>query len=106
MGDMHSLLIAAIWVWSRRIDGVFAGISTGHMIVWGHLLGLKAIRPDIRSGDSTWIYSGGRGDVLAAVVCGLIGIHFGRPLQREGENGSINVDSHLLGMIPAVWCWG
>ncbi len=64
------------------------------MIVWVICWGLKATGQDIRSGDSTWIYSGGRGDVLAAVVWSSV--FFGRRW-REGEVRSINVDSHPAG---------
>ncbi|MGS9179546.1 undecaprenyl-diphosphate phosphatase, partial [Salmonella enterica subsp. enterica serovar Infantis] len=49
------------------------------------------------------------GSILAVVVMfwrrlfGLSGIHFGRPLQREGESkGRLTLMHILLGMIPAV----
>ncbi|WP_283570714.1 undecaprenyl-diphosphate phosphatase, partial [Escherichia coli] len=49
------------------------------------------------------------GSILAVVVMfwrrlfGLIGIHFGRPLQHEGESkGRLTLIHILLGMIPAV----
>ncbi|KYE79936.1 UDP pyrophosphate phosphatase, partial [Salmonella enterica subsp. enterica serovar Typhimurium] len=69
----------------------------------GHLLGFegdtaKTIEVVIQLGTN-----------LAVVVMfwrrlyGLIGIHFGRPLQREGDSkGRLTLIHILLGMIPAV----
>ncbi|MGQ7115372.1 undecaprenyl-diphosphate phosphatase, partial [Escherichia sp. TWPC-MK] len=63
-----------------------AAISTGHMIIVGHLLGFE--------GDTAKTFEVviQLGSILAVVVMfwrrlfGLIGIHFGRPLQHEGES--------------------
>lgn len=97
MSDMHSLLIAAILGVVEGLTEFLPVSSTGHMIIVGHLLGFE--------GDTAKTFEVviQLGSILAVVVMfwrqlfGLIGIHFGRPLQREGEVRSINVDSHPAG---------
>ena len=73
------------------------------MIIVGHLLGFE--------GDTAKTFEVviQLGSILAVVVMfwrrlfGLIGIHFGRPLQHEGESkGRLTLIHILLGMIPAV----
>ena len=93
MSDMHSLLIAAILGVVEGLTEFLPVSSTGHMIIVGHLLGFVIQL----------------GSILAVVVMfwrrlfGLIGIHFGRPLQHEGESkGRLTLIHILLGMIPAV----
>ena len=73
------------------------------MIIVGHLLGFE--------GDTAKTFEVviQLGSILAVFVMfwrrlfGLIGIHFGRPLQHEGESkGRLTLIHILLGMIPAV----
>lgn len=103
MSDMHSLLIAAILGVVEGLTEFLPVSSTGHMIIVGHLLGFE--------GDTAKTFEVviQLGSILAVVVMfwrrlfGLIGIHFGRPLQHEGENkGRLTLIHILLGMIPAV----
>ncbi len=103
MSDMHSLLIAAILGVVEGLTEFLPVSSTGHMIIVGHLLGFE--------GDTAKTFEVviQLGSILAVVVMfwrrlfGLIGIHFGRPLQREGESkGRLTLIHILLGMIPAV----
>ncbi len=103
MSDMHSLLIAAILGVVEGLTEFLPVSSTGHMIIVGHLLGFE--------GDTAKTFEVviQLGSILAVVVMfwrrlfGLIGIHFGRPLQHEGESkGRLTLIHILLGMIPAV----
>ncbi|EAA3837213.1 undecaprenyl-diphosphate phosphatase [Salmonella enterica] len=103
MSDMHSLLIAAILGVVEGLTEFLPVSSTGHMIIVGHLLGFE--------GDTAKTFEVviQLGSILAVVVMfwrrlfGLIGIHFGRPLQREGESkGRLTLIHILLGIIPAV----
>ena len=103
MGDLHSLLIAAILGVVEGLTEFLPVSSTGHMIIVGHLLGFE--------GDTanTFEVVIQLGSILAVVVVfwrrlfGLIGIHFGRPLQHEGvSQGRLSLIHILLGMIPAV----
>ena len=96
MSDMHSLLIAAILGVVEGLTEFLPVSSTGHMIIVGHLLGFE--------GDTAKTFEVviQLGSILAVVVMfwrrlfGLIGIHFGRPLQHEGESKG------RLTLIPAV----
>ncbi|HDH0711489.1 TPA: undecaprenyl-diphosphate phosphatase [Klebsiella aerogenes] len=103
MGDLHSLLIAAILGVVEGLTEFLPVSSTGHMIIVGHLL--------VFEGDTanTFEVVIQLGSILAVVVVfwrrlfGLIGIHFGRPLQHEGvSQGRLSLIHILLGMIPAV----
>ncbi len=103
MSDMHSLLIAAILGVVEGLTEFLPVSSTGHMIIVGHLLGFE--------GDTAKTFEVviQLGSILAVVVMfwrrlfGLIGIHFGRPLQHEGESkGRLTLIHILLGMVPAV----
>ena len=103
MSDMHSLLIAAILGVVEGLTEFLPVSSTGHMIIVGHLLGFE--------GDTAKTFEVviQLGSILAVVVMFwrclfvLIGIHFGRPLQHEGESkGRLTLIHILLGMIPAV----
>lgn len=98
MSDMHSLLIAAILGVVEGLTEFLPVSSTGHMIIVGHLLGFE--------GDTAKTFEVviQLGSILAVVVMfwrrlfGLIGIHFGRPLQHEGESKrSFNADPHFAG---------
>ena len=98
MSDMHSLLIAAILGVVEGLTEFLPVSSTGHMIIVGHLLGFE--------GDTAKTFEVviQLGSILAVVVMfwrrlfGLIGIHFGRPLQHEGESkGRLNADPHFAG---------
>ncbi len=98
MSDMHSLLIAAILGVVEGLTEFLPVSSTGHMIIVGHLLGFE--------GDTAKTFEVviQLGSILAVVVMfwrrlfGLIGIHFGRPLQHEGrKQRSFNADPHLAG---------
>ena len=85
MSDMHSLLVAAILGVVEGLTEFLPVSSTGHMIIVGHLLGFE--------GDTAKTFEVviQLGSILAVVVMfwrrlfGLIGIHFGRLPQREGE---------------------
>ena len=98
MSDMHSLLIAAILGVVEGLTEFLPVSSTGHMIIVGHLLGFE--------GDTAKTFEVviQLGSILAVVVMfwrrlfGLIGIHFGRPLQHEGrKQRSFNADPHFAG---------
>lgn len=103
MSDMHSLLVAAILGVVEGLTEFLPVSSTGHMIIVGHLLGFE--------GDTAKTFEVviQLGSILAVVVMfwrrlfGLLGIHFGRLPQREGESsGRLTLIHILLGMIPAV----
>ncbi len=101
MSDMHSLLIAAI-LGVVEVDRISAGIQHGPYDYCRSLVGVWATR---RKLFEVVIQLG---SILAVVVMfwrrlfGLIGIHFGRPLQHEGKKGRLTLIHILLGMIPAV----
>jgi undecaprenyl-diphosphatase len=103
MSDIHSLLVAAILGVVEGLTEFLPVSSTGHMIIVGHLLGFE--------GDTanTFEVVIQLGSILAVVVMfwrrlfGLIGIHFGRPPEHEGQGkGRLSLIHILLGMIPAV----
>ena len=79
--------------------------STGHLILLNQFVKLN-VSEEFYSMFEVVIQLG---SILAVVVMfwrrlfGLIGIHFGRPLQHEGESkGRLTLIHILLGMIPAV----
>jgi len=103
MSDMHSLLVAAILGVVEGLTEFLPVSSTGHMIIVGHLLGFEG------ETAKTFEVVIQLGSILAVVVMfwrrlfGLIGIHFGRPPQLEGEGkGRLTLIHILLGMVPAV----
>ena len=103
MSDIHSLLIAAILGVVEGLTEFLPVSSTGHMIIVGHLLGFE--------GDTanTFEVVIQLGSILAVVVMfwrrlfGLIGIHFGKKPEHEGQgSGRLSLIHILLGMVPAV----
>ncbi|AGN85810.1 MULTISPECIES: undecaprenyl-diphosphate phosphatase [Enterobacteriaceae] len=102
MGDMHSLLVAAILGVVEGLTEFLPVSSTGHMIIVGHLLGFE--------GDTAKTFEVviQLGSILAVVVMfwrrlfGLIGIHFGRQPHEGTGTGRLTLIHILLGMIPAV----
>lgn len=102
MGDVHSLVVAAILGVVEGLTEFLPVSSTGHMIIVGHLLGFEGDKAE------TFEVVIQLGSILAVVVMfwrrlfGLIGIHFGRqPHEGEGT-GRLTLIHILLGMIPAV----
>ncbi|AHJ76513.1 MULTISPECIES: undecaprenyl-diphosphate phosphatase [Kosakonia] len=102
MGDMHSLLVAAILGVVEGLTEFLPVSSTGHMIIVGHLLGFE--------GDTAKTFEVviQLGSILAVVVMfwrrlfGLIGIHFGKQPHEGTGTGRLTLIHILLGMIPAV----
>ncbi|WP_312690870.1 undecaprenyl-diphosphate phosphatase [Kosakonia sp.] len=102
MGDMHSLLVAAILGVVEGLTEFLPVSSTGHMIIVGHLLGFE--------GDTAKTFEVviQLGSILAVVVMfwrrlfGLIGIHFGRQPHEGTGTGRLSLVHILLGMVPAV----
>ncbi|WP_058911000.1 undecaprenyl-diphosphate phosphatase [Entomohabitans teleogrylli] len=102
MGDMHSLLVAAILGIVEGLTEFLPVSSTGHMIIVGHLLGFE--------GDTAETFEVviQLGSILAVVVMfwrrlfGLIGIHFGRPPHEGSGSRRLSLIHIILGMIPAV----
>ncbi len=102
MGDVHSLVIAAILGVVEGLTEFLPVSSTGHMIIVGHLLGFE--------GDTAETFEVviQLGSILAVVVMfwrrlfGLIGIHFG-PKPHEGEGtGRLSRIHILLGMTRGL----
>lgn len=103
MSDVHSLLVAAILGVVEGLTEFLPVSSTGHMIIVGHLLGFEG------ETAKTFEVVIQLGSILAVVVMfwrrlfGLIGIHFGRPPQHEGDGkGRLTLIHIMLGMVPAV----
>jgi undecaprenyl-diphosphatase len=102
MGDLHSLVIAAILGVVEGLTEFLPVSSTGHMIIVGHLLGFE--------GDTAKTFEVviQLGSILAVVVMfwrrlfGLIGIHFGRQPHEGTGKGRLTLIHILLGMVPAV----
>jgi undecaprenyl-diphosphatase len=102
MGDLHSLVIAAILGVVEGLTEFLPVSSTGHMIIVGHLLGFE--------GDTAKTFEVviQLGSILAVVVMfwrrlfGLIGIHFGRQPHEGTGTGRLTLIHILLGMVPAV----
>ena len=103
MSDIHSLLVAAILGVVEGLTEFLPVSSTGHMIIVGHLLGFEG------ETANTFEVVIQLGSILAFVVMfwrrlfGLIGIHFGKPPEHEGQgSGRLSLIHILLGMVPAV----
>ncbi|WP_220267496.1 undecaprenyl-diphosphate phosphatase [Enterobacter sp. Colony194] len=102
MGDLHSLVIAAILGVVEGLTEFLPVSSTGHMIIVGHLLGFEG------ETAKTFEVVIQLGSILAVVVMfwrrlfSLIGIHFGRPLHEGMGRGRLSLIHILLGMVPAV----
>ncbi|MDW2744809.1 undecaprenyl-diphosphate phosphatase [Atlantibacter subterraneus] len=102
MGDLHSLVIAAILGVVEGLTEFLPVSSTGHMIIVGHLLGFEG------ETAKTFEVVIQLGSILAVVVMfwrrlfSLIGIHFGRPSHEGMGRGRLSLIHILLGMIPAV----
>ncbi|QFH69919.1 undecaprenyl-diphosphate phosphatase [Enterobacter sp. E76] len=102
MGDLHSLVIAAILGVIEGLTEFLPVSSTGHMIIVGHLLGFEG------ETAKTFEVVIQLGSILAVVVMfwrrlfSLIGIHFGRPSHEGMGRGRLSLIHILLGMIPAV----
>ena len=102
MGDMHSLVIAAILGVVEGLTEFLPVSSTGHMIIVGHLLGFEG------ETAKTFEVVIQLGSILAVVVMfwrrlfSLIGIHFGHPPHEGLGRGRLSLIHILLGMVPAV----
>ena len=102
MGDMHSLVIAAILGVVEGLTEFLPVSSTGHMIIVGHLLGFEG------ETAKTFEVVIQLGSILAVVVMfwrrlfSLIGIHFGHPPHEGLGRGRLSLNHILLGMVPAV----
>lgn len=102
MGDMHSLVIAAILGIVEGLTEFLPVSSTGHMIIVGHLLGFNGATA------KTFEVVIQLGSILAVVVMfwrrlfSLIGIHFGRPPHQGMGRGRLSLVHILLGMVPTV----
>ncbi|MCZ7832929.1 undecaprenyl-diphosphate phosphatase [Atlantibacter hermannii] len=102
MGDLHSLVIAAILGVVEGLTEFLPVSSTGHMIIVGHLLGFEG------ETAKTFEVVIQLGSILAVVVMfwrrlfSLIGIHFGRPPHEGLGRARLSLIHILLGMIPAV----
>lgn len=102
MGDMHSLVIAAILGVVEGLTEFLPVSSTGHMIIVGHMLGFEG---ETAKSFEVVIQLG---SILAVVVMfwrrlfSLIGIHFGRTPHEGLGKGRLSLIHILLGMVPAV----
>lgn len=102
MTDIHSLFVALILGVVEGLTEFLPVSSTGHLILVGHWLGF--------TGDTAKTFEVviQLGSILAVVVVfwrrlfGLIGIHFGRRLQKRFLRGNLTLGHILLAMIPAV----
>ena len=101
--DLHTLLNAFILGVVEGLTEFLPVSSTGHMIIVGHWLGFEGDKA------KTFEVIIQLGSILAVVVMfwrrlfGLIGIHFGRPVAREGcGQGQLKLGHIVLAMIPAV----
>ncbi|WP_312981696.1 undecaprenyl-diphosphate phosphatase [Atlantibacter sp.] len=102
MGDLHSLVIAAILGVVEGLTEFLPVSSTGHMIIVGHLLGFEG------ETAKTFEVVIQLGSILAVVVMfwrrlfSLIGIHFGRSPHEGVGSRRLSLVHILLGMVPAV----
>lgn len=100
---MHSLLTAATLGVVEGLTEFLPVSSTGYMIIVGYSLGFrgdtaKALEVVIQLGSILAVVA-----MFWRCLFGLIGIHFGRPLQHEGESkGRLTLIHISLGMTPAV----
>ncbi len=101
--DLHTLINAFILGVVEGLTEFLPVSSTGHMIIVGHWLGFEGEKA------KTFEVIIQLGSILAVVVMfwrrlfGLIGIHFGKPVEHEGQTGGHLTLGHiLLAMIPAV----
>ena len=105
MSDIHSLLVAAILGVVEGLTEFLPVSSTGHMIIVGHLLGFEG------ETANTFEVVIQLGSILAVVVMfwrrlfGLIGIHFGKPPEHEGQGsgggaGSVVPRYHQIVVQP------
>ena len=96
MSDIHSLLVAAILGVVEGLTEFLPVSSTGHMIIVGHLLGFEG------ETANTFEVVIQLGSILAVVVMfwrrlfGLIGIHFGKPPEHEGQGSGRLSLIHIL----------
>ncbi|MGM3174689.1 undecaprenyl-diphosphate phosphatase [Dickeya lacustris] len=103
MADLHSLWVALILGVVEGLTEFLPVSSTGHMIIVAHWLGFE--------GDTAKTFEViiQLGSILAVVVVfwrrmfGLIGLHFGRPPQRNlFSRGRLTLLHIVLAMLPAV----
>lgn len=100
MTEHYTLLVAFILGIVEGLTEFLPVSSTGHMIIVGHLLGFEGDKA------ATFEVLVQLGSILAVVVVfwrrmfGLIGIHFGRPV--ENAHGSLTLGHILIAMVPAV----